>query len=205
MLPAMLTKWTVGDTSVQLFVPDPGATRKTLGHEPANAIYWAKLWPSAIALAGFLDKHHFYFNNKNVLELAAGLGLPGLFAAKYATRVTISDRDPRAVELVEKSATANGLTNISALVIDWTDLSGVELPDTLLLSDINYEPEYFDQLYTMLLRFIKAGVTVVLSTPQRLTARDFISRLLRYSKSHTEEIVIHNGEKTIISVFILSE
>ncbi|MFM2016163.1 MAG: hypothetical protein RIQ51_1653 [Bacteroidota bacterium] len=36
--------------------------------------YWAKLWPSSIALLDVLKAHPHLIENKHVLEIAAGIG-----------------------------------------------------------------------------------------------------------------------------------
>lgn len=46
--------------------------------------YWSKCWPSAIALSNFIAKNQALIQDKQVLELATGLGLPSLVAARFA-------------------------------------------------------------------------------------------------------------------------
>ena len=163
----------------------------------------AKVWPAAVGLCIFLQNNLHYIKNKKVLELAAGPGLPGIFCAAYACQVCISDIKPQAVALARLSATQHQLENISCRVIDWNDLQDVPLPEVLLLSDINYEPSQFEQLLSVIHYFLDNQCTIILSTPQRLMAKDFINQLLLFCEEQTETEVELEGQKTNISVFVL--
>jgi len=44
--------------------------------------YGLFVWPSAILLAEFLSRHRSLFHGKRIMELGAGVGLPGIVAAK---------------------------------------------------------------------------------------------------------------------------
>ena len=44
--------------------------------------YGLFVWPSAILLAEFLSQHRSLFHGKRIMELGAGVGLPGIVAAK---------------------------------------------------------------------------------------------------------------------------
>jgi len=57
--------------------------------------YFADVWPSAIALAQYLTEHPGLVQDKIVIELGCGLGLPAIVAAKLgAARVTATDFHP---------------------------------------------------------------------------------------------------------------
>lgn len=197
----------INDRGVEVFVPDPLLLKETYKNKEENtaSLYWAKVWPAAVGLCIFLQKNLQYVKNKNVLELAAGPGLPGIFCAAYARQVCISDIEPQAVALARLSATKHQLKNVSCRVIDWSDLQNVPLPEVLLLSDINYEPSQFEQLLSVIRYFLDNQCTVILSTPQRLMAKAFINQLLLFCKDQTETEVEIDGQKTTISVFVLKK
>ncbi len=151
--------------------------------DPQTAFpYWAKIWPAAYALADYIDAQPELVKNKRVLELAAGLGLPAMLASQYASQVTGSDYQADAVALLQKAIVANGILNMDARCIDWRQLPQPFLYDVVLLSDINYEPAVFNELFEMILKLQNAAVSIALSTPQRLLARTFVERLLPYCK-----------------------
>lgn len=199
-----------GDYQFNAFVPDALALQEafTKQHQrdPSKpAPYWAKVWPSAYALCEFIATQPHWLRNKNVLELAAGLGLPSLLATQIATQVTCSDYIPEAVELMQKSIHKNKLENINARLIDWNYLPNDLSVDVLLLSDINYEPKAFETLFNVITTFLEKGTTIILSTPQRLMAKPFIDRLLPYSKKWEEKTITAVTPAVTCSVYVLQQ
>lgn len=87
--------------------------------------------------------------------------------------------------------------------MDWKDAVQLPLPDTLLLSDVNYEPKVFDELLKVSEHFLSNNVTIIISTPQRLVAKPFINRLLLYCHLQWSCNVLLNGKETGVSVFVL--
>lgn len=203
LLPATLQSYIINDTQLELYVPDADAVQQYYTDNKSNA-YWAKVWPASIALCHFIQQNPAYINSKNILELAAGLGLPGLFAAKAASHVTISDIEPLAAGYVLASAQYLHLSNVTATTLNWTDAVQMSLPDVLLLSDVNYEPAVFETLQQVLEHFLNSGVTVIISTPQRLVAKQFMEGLLLYSVLQQHFSIELNGTATDVSVFVLS-
>ncbi len=167
--------------------------------------YWGKVWPAAKAVCSFIAEHPHMVENKKVVELAAGLGMPSLLAASFAKEVTCSDYATEAVEVMDASIKENMLQNISASVLDWNHLPEDLTADVLLLSDINYEPESFKTLYNVLLRFLNNNTTVLLSTPQRLMAKPFIEQLLPFCKQQEEVLITDDETETMCSVFVLQK
>jgi predicted nicotinamide N-methyase len=205
-----LQSFRFGDHEVKAFVTDPLALQQwytiQLQADPTTtAPYWAQVWPSAYALCEFIATQPHWLQNKTVLELAAGLGLPSLLAAQLATQVTCSDYVPEAVELMQQSIQENKLENINALLIDWNHLPDDLSVDVLLLSDINYEPQVFETLYNVIISFLEKGTTILLSTPQRLMAKPFIDRLLPYSILWDEKTITALTPAVTCSVYVLQQ
>lgn len=167
--------------------------------------HWTRLWPSALAMADFIVQHPELVQNKGVLELAAGLGLPGFLAARYAQSVCCSDYLDASVVTMLKSAQHLQLTNASCQLLDWNHLPDDLHADVLLMSDINYDPGQFEQLYEVLQRFLGQGTVILLSTPQRLMAKPFIERLLPFCKQQSEIQVEHQQQITPITLLLLQQ
>lgn len=206
-----LTLQTIQRTGYQatLFVPDAQQVQQAYyqqkqTHPDTPFPHWTKLWHSALALSDFLQQHTELIQDKTVLELAAGLGLPSLLAARYATQVCCSDYLPEAVNVIARSAAYNQLSNIEARLLNWYQLPDNLHADVVLLSDINYDPAAFAQLYQVLSGFIQADSTIILSTPQRLMAKPFIERLLPWSRQHVAMEISVAEQTETISVFVLS-
>jgi predicted nicotinamide N-methyase len=122
-----------------------------------------------------------------VLELAAGLGLPSLFTSRFASSVLCSDYDETAVQFIQMNIELNKITNMFCKQINWTELPSELDFEILLLSDINYNPEDFDTLLKLIHRFLKSGKTILLTTPQRLAGKAFISKLLPWCLLNEEK------------------
>jgi predicted nicotinamide N-methyase len=165
--------------------------------------YWARLWPSAIALSAFLQKHPQWVAGKQVAELAAGIGLPSLIAATYAKQVWCSDIRKEAMEVAAKSARLHRFENIRFEACNWSNLPVDFNPEVVLLSDINYEPSVFDELEKVLKGLLQRGCTLLLATPQRLMAKPFLEKLSGFIANSHEEGVEADGQITFITIFEL--
>jgi methyltransferase-like protein 23 len=195
--------------SIALFVPNAGevqqhylAQKQAVGDVPFP--HWTKLWPAALAMADFIHQHPELVLDKQVLELAAGLGLPSFVAARYATAVRCSDYLPEAVAVMQQSAHYLQLANVNCALLDWNHLPNELTADVLLLSDINYDPDQFDLLYEVLQRFLQQGTLILLTTPQRLMAKPFIEKLLPFCKAQYEMNINHLQYDTPITLLLLA-
>lgn len=197
-----LHPFSISNTRLEIFIPDAEAVQKIYSNNK-HAAYWAQVWPASIGLCHFLYKHPHYIEERNVVELAAGLGLPGLYAATMAKQVTITDREEQAVACIQQSIMHLQLKNAQATKMDWKNAVKTALPDVLLLSDVNYEPEVFEELMRVLEHFLHNKVTIIISTPQRLVAKPFINMLLPYCTQQWNGQVVLNERETGVSVFVL--
>ncbi len=167
--------------------------------------FWAKLWPSSIALLDVLKAHPHLIENKHVLEIAAGIGLPSLMMADITKSIQISDYEKEAVALLQKNIEYLKLQNAEALQLDWNNIPVNLHPEVILLSDVNYDPTQFDPLINLIVKFIHQGSTVILSTPQRIMASPFVQKLEAYIINRHDTLVNENGIHKEISTLVLSK
>jgi predicted nicotinamide N-methyase len=196
--------------TIDLFVPNAQEVQHNYFQQkqlqaPVPFPHWTKLWPAALAMADFIHQHPQLVQHKNVLELAAGLGLPSFIAARYAKTVCCSDYLHEAVATMAQSAQHLQLSNITCRLLNWNHLPQALTADVLLLSDINYDPHQFDQLYEVLQRFLQQGTLIVLTTPQRLMAKPFIEKLLPFCLQQHEIMVDHQQQQTPVSLLVLGK
>lgn len=190
---------------IELFVPESKELQERYRQGNTHFPYWGQVWPAAQALTAFLLQHPHFIQNKKVVELAAGLGLPSLAAARYARTVLCSDYLREAVAVIKKSAAHNALQNFSVQLLNWQALPHNLEADVLLLSDINYEPSAFDLQRQLIQQFLQKGATIFLSTPQRLSAKTFITPLLFYCQQHAQVTVLHDAKEVMISILVLKQ
>lgn len=167
--------------------------------------FWAKLWPSAKALFDVLESHPHLIQNKHVLEIGAGIGLPSLMLAPITKSIQISDYDKEAVVLLQKNIEHLQLQNVEALQLDWNHIPENLNPEVVILSDVNYDPTQFDPLISLIDKFMNQGCTIILSTPQRIMASPFVLKLEAYIKDRYEALVDENGVNQEISILVLSK
>jgi len=196
--------------TIGLFVPDAQEVQDSyfqLQQAQAQVPFphWTKLWPAALALADFIQQHPELVQHQNVLELAAGLGLPTFVAARYAQSVCCSDYQEEAVSTMAKTAQHLQFSNVTCEVLDWNHLPDDLTADVLLLSDINYDPDQFARLYQVLRRFLRQGTVILLTTPQRLMAKSFIEKLLPFCRQQYEMNIYYLQQHTPISLLLLQE
>jgi predicted nicotinamide N-methyase len=179
-----------GDHQVGLYVPDPELVRRkydaSLVMGKAMPFpYWAHLWPAAMALCAFMAEYPDLIRNQRVLELAGGLGLPSLFAAEIAATICYSDHSAEAVEVVKESAARNDLKHLKTEVIDWNHLPDDPPYDIVLMSDVNYDPQDLPGLKTLFEKLLVSGMTILLSTPERIVAADLLNELMPFVRSRS--------------------
>lgn len=169
--------------NLSLFLPIPEEIRaaygKTLRNDPQSPFpYWAKVWPSSLALMAYLEEQEDLVKEKTVLEIGAGTGLPSFSIARSAASIILSDHSEEAVELMEKNIAHLGLTNVKAMCLDWNHFPEEIKAEVVLLSDINYAPEQFSPLFTLIHRFLAENAVVIIATPQRMLGAPFVEALL---------------------------
>jgi len=165
--------------------------------------FWAKIWPASKALSSFLQAEPVWIQGKTVLEIGAGIGTPSFLLAKYPIEIIISDYAPEAIQLAEKNIKHLGLTNAKAMCIDWNDFPENMNAQTILLSDINYAPDQFERLLNLIRKFWEQGSTVIIATPQRISALPFVEAVQPFIKQSIL-LPVPDGEQDIdIRILIL--
>jgi predicted nicotinamide N-methyase len=193
---------------ISLWIPDTEALKTQYENLRTQELhvdfpFWAKVWASSKAMVAFLQEESNWIENKQVLEIGAGIGFPSFSIAQKASSVIISDYNSDAVSLAQKNINHLNINNATATVLDWNHIPSELFADTILLSDINYNPNDFDTLVDSINRFINMGSTFVLSTPNRITTNPFIDRLSAFVHK-TKKYRIDSGE-TEIAIFILKK
>jgi len=198
------------NTELTLYVPDITLIQSTyqkLVAENTAAIfpYWAKIWASAHAMTRFLQEEPSWVQNKIVLEIGAGIGIPSFSIASLTKNIIISDYAPDAVALLQKNIELLKLNNAQAACIDWNNVSDNILADTILLSDTNYEPTAHNHLIVLIQKFINKGSTIILATPNRLASNSFIECISKYISSSKKYSIPENDTNKEIVVLVLKK
>ncbi|MFZ5585258.1 MAG: class I SAM-dependent methyltransferase [Thermodesulfobacteriota bacterium] len=178
---------------------DPVAYIESRGQD--DLPYWTKLWPAALVLAGLAAQ--LPPAAEPVLELGAGLGVPGLVAAAKGRRVTLTDLDPDALEFAMAAAELNGLDGrVTARTLDWTVApTGLGPFRTILGAEVLYQPALYPGLVDILAGLLAPEGAAFISHQERPFAIGFFDLArARFAIRHTERHL--RGEDGDITVHL---
>ncbi len=124
--------------------------------------FWIRLWEAAIVLCEYIAAQPCE-PGTTLLELGAGLGAPGLMAAKVGYQVTLSDYEQLILEFERINAAASKLANVNCLMLDWLNPPEMERFDVILGAEILFRDEFFQPLLNVLDKTLKPGGVVYLA------------------------------------------
>lgn len=124
--------------------------------------FWIRLWDAAMVLAYVLGSQQ-DTEGKQLLELGAGLGAPGLAAAAAGFTVTLSDYEDIIMDFQKVSAAASGLQGIKFAHLDWLETQTLEPFDVLAGAEILFRDEFFEPLLNIFSTLLKPGGTIFLA------------------------------------------
>ena len=174
------TLWRVTAVQDQDALLDTVETEQDLHHFP----YGLLLWASAIGLARHLHENPSLVRGKRVLELGAGVGLPGIVAASLGATVTQTDYQKDSLLVARLNAMENGLSatppsQLTQMVGDWRDWKVPGEFDLLIGSDVLYERNLHFEIKRILAHYSQRGTSILLSDPVRPQAMEFVGQLER--------------------------
>lgn len=143
---------------------------------------WAKIWPAALPLAIYMRNLSPRFGEQ-VLEIGAGLGLAGLFAAKRGFSVTLSDVIPEALLFARINALRNGLGDVvRVLSLDFITNGHQGRYARIIGSEVLYRERYFEPLLRFFQEHLELGKTaeIILSAREGRNAVKFFALAKEY-------------------------
>ena len=117
-----------------------------------------------------------------------------------AESVLVSDKDPEAMTYLRASVDHHRYRHMACVQINWLAGEAPVACDLLLLSDVNYEPASFEGLTGLMQAYLDLGTNIVLATPHRLSAREFVAWMEPFIRKR--DLVEAEGQT--ISVYLLS-
>uniref|UniRef100_A0A3Q1ERS0 Methyltransferase 23, arginine n=1 Tax=Acanthochromis polyacanthus TaxID=80966 RepID=A0A3Q1ERS0_9TELE len=157
--------------------------------------YGMYVWPSAVVLAQYLWTYRDELKGKTVLELGAGVGLPGVVAASCGAAVILSDSSdkPSCLQNCRRSCDANGLQEVALVGLKWGEVSPdlVLLPrlDVIIGSDVFYDPRDFEEVIVTVAFLLRKNPKAQFWTTYQLRSADWsIESLLHRWKLNCVEV-----------------
>eukprot|EP01043_Picozoa_sp_COSAG02_P053047 COSAG02_NODE_5806_length_4023_cov_5.908002_2_plen_328_part_00 len=145
----------------------------------------AMVWSSAVALSIWLSRAastgQLLMKGARMLELGAGVGLPGLMCAQLGadapSQVTLTDLSPQLIDRIRANAERNakaGTPLPEAALLNWGEQAAAESSldcgeyDVIIGADLVYNPAQVSQLVQTVLPRLATGLsTLVLVQPGR--------------------------------------
>lgn len=130
--------------------------------------FWAKIWPGSMLLGHFLHNLD-PGQGRTLLEIGAGVGICGLFAASLGFRVCLTDIHPDALLFARINVLKNGLADrVEVARVDFATDRLDRRFDVILGSEVLY----LEDLHRSLLKFLAAHLS---SDPaaEALLCRDY--------------------------------
>jgi predicted nicotinamide N-methyase len=152
-----------------------------LRHEEGGAgrpiPYWARPWPSGLALAASLDAEP-VVRGARVLELGCGLGIPSVVAARSGASVLATDGAQDAVAFAAHTLALNEVV-AGVAVVDWAQQGEALVArgpfDVVLAADVLYTRANVEIALRLWPRLLAPGGVLRLADPQRAGTRDFLA------------------------------
>jgi predicted nicotinamide N-methyase len=139
--------------------------------------YGVTLWTASIALAHDIASRGKDFQEKHVLELGAGTGMPGIVAAAHGAHVVQTDRNEVAMSVGKRNITLNRIETIEQRIVDWTNWNDDGKYDWIIGSDILYGEAMHVHLRYIFESNLASGGRILLSDPFRLTSFKLLEAL----------------------------
>lgn len=134
---------------------------------------WAEVWPAAYGLARHIWERLSFSPEEKVLELGAGMGLPGIVCGLKGASIILSDFNDQALRMAGDNARANGV-EAQLLQADWRTFESTKKYDYILASDILYDPKLNPYLGRIFEQNIKEGGYIFVSHPRRPATEAFL-------------------------------
>jgi methyltransferase-like protein 23 len=141
--------------------------REYLACERDRLPYGVMLWPASIALAHDVLARAEQLPGKRVLELGAGVGMPGIIAGALGAEVLQIDRNEVALHVCAMNKERNRATHIEVRGGEWETFHSDTQFDFILGSDVLYVTTMHDHLRAICDTYLAPGGTVLFSDPLR--------------------------------------
>ncbi|HWI54163.1 MAG TPA: methyltransferase domain-containing protein [Desulfobacteria bacterium] len=162
---------------------------------------WVELWPSALALARLLWDGE-SLTGISILELGAGLGLPGTVAGLKGASVLQTDYMPEALDVAKETAKMNNVENLRTAVADWRNFDITENFDLIIGSDIMYHPELNPYLKKIFLQNLNPGGKIIMGDAGRRDSLAFVESLVLEGWGVTEKRVPVKQDRFDYNIYV---
>ena len=138
------------------------------------APYFGVVWPSALALCGFLQQKKWmhWLKGKSLLELGCGLALPSIVAARMGARVLATDHHPDVPRFLQRNIAQNEPCDLRFCDGRTLDTQ-TEQFDMVIASDVLYEAPLVNVFAEAITAKSRPETIALVADPGRPYIQDF--------------------------------
>ncbi len=136
--------------------------------------FWVKIWEASLVLSEFLAKIP-PKQDRRILELGAGMAVPGMVASSLGHHVTVTDYEDEIMDFVRVSAIFNACDDLKCEALDWfeprEDMGQFEI---IIGSELLFHPRFFPPLLNVIKKYLApSGVVYMAHKADRETLFPF--------------------------------
>ncbi len=163
--------------------------------------FWAKVWDSSFMLALYLGKLPVE-PGQRILEIGAGIGVVGIYAALCGHDTTLSDIDEDSLRFCRANALLNGLPHLRVERIDWNSPDLTHPYEVIVGSEIVYDRSTYGSLVEFLRKALAPNGVIFLAKNAQLPTPTFFPELTKYFKfKQTTQKIFLEGEAMDIVLY----
>ncbi len=152
----------------------------TAFEEDERLPYWTELWPSSVALCGWLEKQKERIQGKCCLDAGCGLGLTALVGSWLGAKVIALDYEEEALHFAHKNAIVNAIAQPLWAVMDWRKPAlKKHSVDFLWGGDIMYERSFVHPVLNFIEYALAKDGVAWIAEPCRSVYEFFRAEILR--------------------------
>jgi len=158
---------------------------------------WSKIWEASLILADYIAGIHAE-PEKNFLEIGSGIGAVGITAAAFGHRLTITEYDHHALEFLRANAEINPCPNPPEIIrLDWNNPSITQSFDYIIGSEVVYNEEFFQPLYSLLKMYLKPEGEIIMTMEMRQTSMKFLEFMDGFYDIKTQKKILRMKDKDV--------
>ena len=196
-----LTKFSLVNQTLEIYVP-----KNIDRFINQNDIFdgfplWSKIWEATAVLAFQLSKVPVKSEVK-FLEIGAGMGVAGIYAATLGHDITITEYNDDAIHFARANAMQNGVDPTLIQKLDWSNPGVMGQFDYIIGSEVVFKETDIMSLHFLFQRYLKPGGTILLAEGMRKTSLAFVQKMEAYYQLKLKKQQIRSDKKNIPVVLI---
>jgi 2-polyprenyl-3-methyl-5-hydroxy-6-metoxy-1,4-benzoquinol methylase len=165
--------------------------------------FWAKVWEASFVLAHFLGRQP-VVPGRRILEIGAGIGLVGVYAALCGHDITITDNNDDALLFARAQVLLNDCPHVAVRHLDWRTPDLEQPYDVIVGADVVYDRSSYGDLVRFLKMALAPDGIIFLAKNEQFQATAFLSALTEHFEfKQTVQTIRSENRGERISLFAI--